>query len=109
MSEGGQVLTGLDKPVAQSPDQGNATFLRSTESGQAASSWDTLLPSALTSGNPFVAWSDPGQAHNPLQSSTSSSATSSDEGDELIPDSLNPGTSAMTDAEASEATTQSKA
>ena len=115
----------LDNPVAQSPDQGTATFLSSTESGQAASPWDTLLPSTLTSGNPFVAWSDPGQASNPLQPSsqnasfpvnldtddqdedwedaTSSSATSSDEGDELIPDSFNPGTSAMTDAEASEA------
>ena len=59
----------LDNPVAQSPDQGTASFLGSTELGQAASSWDSLLPSTLTSGNPFTAWSDPGQASNPLQSS----------------------------------------
>ena len=45
-------------PTSQSPDQGTATFLSSSESGQAASYWDTLFPSALTSGDPFVAWSD---------------------------------------------------
>ena len=39
--------------MAPSPDQGIANFLSDSQSGQAASFWDTLLPSALTSGNLF--------------------------------------------------------
>ena len=118
----------MDNPMAQSPDQGTATFLSSPESGQAASPWDTLLPSALTSGNPFATWSDPNQVqssseYTPLpmtsqsfpvnldtddqdddwEDATSSSATSSDEGDETIPAAYALDTSAMTDIEASEA------
>ena len=38
----------IDDPTSQSPDQGTATFLSSSESGQAASRWDTLLKSLQT-------------------------------------------------------------
>ena len=94
--------------------QGTAAFLSDSQSGQAASQWDTLLPAALTSGNPFAAWShdqqqsSQDQGYAPAASQytapnasypvtadadnqdsdwideTSSSATSSDDGEETL-------------------------